>query len=66
MMAKMATNAAFTVFKIGRKIAKFAPRLYKKKQKIRKLAKKIGQSVGTNKAAFGFSGKSPINGLSTD
>lgn len=55
MMAKMASNAAFTVFKIGRKIAKFAPRLYKKKQKIRKLANKIGQSVGTNKAAFGFS-----------
>lgn len=39
MLLNFGQRAAFTVFKVGRKIAKFGPRIKKKKAKFKKLAK---------------------------
>lgn len=47
-------RAAFTIFKVGRKIAKFGPRLKRKKDKVDKLAKKIGKAIGTINRALAF------------
>lgn len=46
-MMNLGQRAAFTVFRIGRKIAKFGPRIKKKKDKFKKL-KKVIRTAGTN------------------
>lgn len=47
MLLNFGQRAAFTVFKVGRKIAKFGPRIKKKKTKFKKLADLI-KEAGTN------------------
>jgi len=47
VMMNLGQRAAFTIFKLGRKIAKFGPRIKKKKDKFKKLAKTI-RRAGTN------------------
>lgn len=53
-MMNVGSRAAFQLFKIGRKIAKFAPKIWRKRKKIRKFVKVVRSLVVSTKAAFGF------------
>ena len=54
MAMSLASRAAFTVFKIGRKLLKFGPKIRRKRDKILKLLKLVSKAVGVSTGAIGF------------